>query len=144
MLALVVPGALLAFSQFAEWPNSSAMIAEIRPAIAARGCPCLIVENNVVDYYLLSQTLDDQFVNLYYFRYAPRPGVVLHGAAAYEQAIRERYFRLVEIDPSESPALYPAVVRALASSGAYRMAAAAPSKRKSEPFEIWVRIGGGR
>jgi hypothetical protein len=69
-------------------------------------------------------------------------GRELSGAPAYAAAIRDHYFRLVEIDPSEIPALYGPVVDALSASR-YRLVVSTPSNLPGEPFGIWVRDRAG-
>jgi hypothetical protein len=65
-------------------------------------------------------------------------GRELSGIPAYRAAIGDHYFRLVEMDPSEMPAVYAPVVRALAAAQ-YRLVVSTPSNVPGEPFQIWVR-----
>jgi hypothetical protein len=65
-------------------------------------------------------------------------GRELTGLPAYRAAIRDHYFRLVEIDPSELPSAYLPVVQAL-SAARYRLVDSTPSNVPAEPLEIWVR-----
>ena len=134
---LGVYGSALSASQFAGWPDSSLMIRDIAPVIERTGCPCLVAESDVVDYYLAKQTTHDIFTTIFVMRYRD-DGRELSGTPAYRAAIRNHYFRLVEIDPSELPAIYAPVVQALSASH-YRLMVSTPSNVPGEPFEIWVR-----
>jgi len=136
---LGVYGSVLSASQFAGWPDSSQMIRDIAPVIERTGCPCLVAESDVVYYYLGKQTTHDIFTTIFVMRYRD-DGRELSGTPAYRAAIRNHYFRLVEIDPSELPAIYAPVVQAL-SAAHYRLVVSTPSNMPGEPFEIWVRYG---
>jgi Dolichyl-phosphate-mannose-protein mannosyltransferase len=136
---LGVYGSVLSASQFAGWPDSSQMIRDIAPVIERTGCPCLVAESDVVDYYLVKQTTHDIFTTIFVMRYWD-DGRELSGTPAYRAAIRNHYFRLVEIDPAELPAMYAPVVQALSASH-YRLVASTPSNVPGEPFEIWIRYG---
>jgi hypothetical protein len=130
-------GAILSAVHFAAWPDSSQMIRAMAPVIERTGCPCLVAEDDVVRYYLMKQTTHDTFTTVFVFRYRDN-GRELSGVPAYRAAIRDHYFQLAEIDPSEMPALYAPVVRALSASH-YRLVVTTPSNVPGQPFEIWVR-----
>jgi Dolichyl-phosphate-mannose-protein mannosyltransferase len=138
---LVISGAALSAGHFSAWPDSARMIRGLAPVIERTGCPCLIAENDVVHYYLARQTTQDAFTTVFVMKYR-EDGRELSGALAYGAAIRDHYFRLVEIDPSEMPASYAPVVDALAASR-YRLVVSTPSNVPGEPFEIWVRDRAG-
>jgi hypothetical protein len=134
---VTVWGAVLAAGQFAAWPDSAQMIRGLAPVIGRTGCPCLVAENDVVHYYLPEQTTPDAFTTVFAMKYRTA-GRVLSGIPAYRAAIGDHYFRLVEMDSSEIPAVYAPVVRAL-SAAQYRLVVSTPSNVPGEPFEIWVR-----
>ncbi len=134
---LGISGAVLSARQFGAWPNSAQMIRGLAPVIERTGCPCLIAENDVVHYYLPRQTTQDAFTTVFVMTYR-HDGGELSGTPAYGAAIHDHYFRLVEIDPSEIPAIYAPVVGAL-SAAHYRLVVSTPSDVPGEPFEIWVR-----
>ena len=138
---LGISGAALSAGQFGAWPDSARMIRGLAPVIERTGCPCLIAENDVVHYYLAKQTTRDAFTTVFVMKYQD-DGRELSGAPAYAAAIRDHYFRLVEIDPSEMPAIYRPVVDALSASR-YRLVVSTPSNLPGEPFEIWVRDRAG-
>ena len=62
---LGVYGSVLSASEFAGWPSSSQMICDIARVIERTGCPCLVAESHVVDYYLLKQTTHDIFTTIF-------------------------------------------------------------------------------
>jgi hypothetical protein len=134
---LGVSGAALSAMHFAAWPNSAQMIRGMVPVIDRIGCPCLVAENDVVHYYLIQQTALQTFTTVFVMKYR-EGGRELSGVPAYRAAIRDHYFRLVEMDPSEMPALYAPIVHALAASH-YRLVITTTSNVVGEPFEIWVR-----
>lgn len=138
---VTVSGAVLAAGQFAAWPDSAQMIRGLAPVIGRTGCPCLIAENDVVHYYLPELTTPDAFTTVFVMKYRTG-GRELSGIPAYRAAIGDHYFRLVEMDPPEMPAVYAPVVRAL-SAAQYRLVVSTPSNVTGEPFEIWVRDRAG-
>jgi hypothetical protein len=120
------------------WPDSSQMISTLAPVITEAHCPCLITENNVVNYYLLRETIGDKFIGAFSFYYWDGPRrQVLHGLPAYRQAIASHYFRVVEVDPDENPAIYAPVTEALAAAPGWQLIDRIPSGNPRKPFEIW-------
>jgi 4-amino-4-deoxy-L-arabinose transferase-like glycosyltransferase len=123
---------------YAGWPNSARMVSDLSPVIAEAHCPCLVTENNVVSYYLLRQTLFDKLVGPFsFYHWDNATQRVLHGIPAYRQAITSHYFRVVEVDPDENPAIYAPVTRALAAARGWRLIDRIPSGAARKPFEIW-------
>jgi 4-amino-4-deoxy-L-arabinose transferase-like glycosyltransferase len=129
-------GVALSGVAFASWPGAAPMIRDLRPVIERTSCPCLVAESDVVHYYLPRQTTHKTLTTVFVMHYRD-DGRELSGIPAYRAAIRQHYFRLVEIDPAELPSVYQPVVQALATSR-YRLAAATRSNVPGEPFEIWV------
>jgi hypothetical protein len=134
---LGVSGAVLSTLHFAAWPNSAQMIRGMAPVIGRTGCPCLVAENDVVHYYLTQQTAQQTFTTVFVMKYRD-DGRELSGVPAYRAAIRDHYFRLVEIDPAEMPASYAPIVHALSASQ-YRLVVTTSSNVPGEPFEIWIQ-----
>jgi hypothetical protein len=137
VVLLAMFGVALSGTAFGAWPNSSRMITDLAPIIQRTGCPCLVAQSDVVHYYLQRQTLHDDLTTVFVLRYRDG-GRELTGLPAYRAAIRDHYFRLVEIDPSELPSAYLPVVQAL-SAARYRLVDSTPSNVPAEPLEIWVR-----
>lgn len=133
---LAVP---IANSMFSVWSNSTQVVADLKPLLAGKGkCPCLIAEDNDVNYYLPHETFGEKFVGTFSFFYwnsAKRR--VEHGNAAYTTAIKNHYFKIVEIDPDESPVIYDPVTRTLAATRGWVLVARTKSNVPHQPFEIW-------
>jgi len=139
VLLLGMLGIALSGATFAAWPDSSQMINDLAPVIGRTGCPCLVAESDVVDYYLINETRHDTLTTIFVLHYRD-DGRELSGLPAYRAAIHNRYFRLVEIDPAELPSVYAPIVQAL-STAHYQLMDSTPSNVPGEPFEIWVRPG---
>jgi 4-amino-4-deoxy-L-arabinose transferase-like glycosyltransferase len=139
VLLLGIFGTALSGASFTAWPDSSQMISDLAPVIERTGCPCLVAESDVVDYYLMNQTRHDTLTTIFVMQYRD-DGRELSGMPAYRAAIRNHYFRLAEIDPAELPSVYAPIVQAL-STAHYRLVDSTPSNVPGEPFEIWVRYG---
>jgi Dolichyl-phosphate-mannose-protein mannosyltransferase len=143
--AIVVVAGIAAFlgipqadASYRTWPDSSQMISDLAPVLASAHCPCLIAENNVVNYYLLRQTIAERFTGAFSFYYWDGPRRrVLHGYPAYEQAIVSHFFHVVEIDPDEDPGIYAPVTRALAEAPGWQLVGKESSGNPRKPFEIW-------
>jgi hypothetical protein len=134
--------AFLGFPQanafYRVWPNSSAVVSHLAPVIAETRCPCLITESNVVNYYLLKETISDKFTGAFSFYYWDGPERrLLQGLPAYMQAIRSHHFRVVEIGPDANPAIYAPITRALATTHGWQLVDTTPSGIPRKPFEIW-------
>lgn len=128
----------IANSMFSVWSNSTRMVADLRPTLAKTKCPCLIAESNVVNYYLPRETFYDKFVGTFsFFYWNPSERRVEQGMAAYRAAIKNHYFKLVEIDPDESQGIYAPVTRTLAATRGWVLVAKATSNLPHQPFEIW-------
>ncbi len=125
-------GIALSGASFAAWPNSSRMISDMAPVIQRTGCPCLVAESDVVRYYLTKQTAHDTLTTVFVMHYHD-DGRELSGVPAFRAAIRDHYFRFVEIDASELPAVYAPIVQALSTSH-YRLMFSIPSNVPSEPL----------
>ena len=123
---------------FYGWPDSFQMVRDIDGVITLTGCPCLIAEQNVVNYYL-PWTTSDLLVGPYVFTYwSSSEHRELQGMAAYREAIRNHYFSVVEIDRAENPAIVQPVVQALAQTSGYRLADLIPIPHWGQSsFEIW-------
>jgi Dolichyl-phosphate-mannose-protein mannosyltransferase len=132
---LAVP---IANSMFSVWSNSAQMVADLRPILQKTNCPCLIAENNVVNYYLPRETFSDKFIGTFsFFYWNGAKQKVEQGMAAYTAAIRNHYFKVIEIDPDENTAIYGPVTHTLADTNGWVLAAKAKSNQPRRPFEIW-------
>ncbi len=140
VILIALSGFGLSRSHFALWPNSARLINAMRPIVSKTHCPCLFASDNVADYYLPQQMWPHRFTTVYYFYYLDTARArLLHGTSAYRQAITDRYFSLIEIDPSEEPQVYLPIVKALKGSANYKLEYRARSNIPGKPFEIWLR-----
>jgi hypothetical protein len=127
---------------FYGWPDSYQMIGHLNGVIKSAGCPCLVAEQSVANYYL-PWTSNDLVVGPYVFSYwSPSEQRELQGISAYRQAIRDHYFSVVEIDRAENPAIVEPVILALAQTRGYHLVNLIPIAHWGQSsFEIW-RWGG--
>jgi hypothetical protein len=120
------------------WPDSARMTADLAKLLPSTGCPCLIAETTVVHYYLPATT-NDLLVGPFAFWYWNRADRrEVHGIPAYQQAIQQGYFQLIEIDPAENPSVYGPITQALEHSGSYRLVDVIPIPHWGRStIEIW-------
>ena len=129
-----------ATTMFYGWPDSFKMTADLAKILPSSGCPCLIAQQTVLNYYLPATT-NDLIVGPYVFSYwNSTQHRELYGASAYQQAIQDRYFTVVEIDRAENPAIVQPVVQALAQTRGYYLADLLPIAHWGQStIEIWRR-----
>ena len=129
-----------------DWPNVTKMKAELARVIPRVGCPCLIAEQNPLRYYLPEIAASEKIVGPYSFWYWDSDShKLLNGIPAYEQAIKNHYFSVVEIDPAENATLYDPVVRGLRTTRGYRLAdTIAINQGGHKTMQIWWFAGTGR
>jgi 4-amino-4-deoxy-L-arabinose transferase-like glycosyltransferase len=137
-----VLGVALSGTHFAEWPNSAAFVAKLRPAIAAHPGPDLLENESVPAYYLGAklpwQTLDDTS----FFKFIdPDTGATVTGTAAYASAIKQGYFAVVAL--AASAPVDQAVTSDLRDNPSYKLQSVLPFATSSyrNSYRIWVRIG---
>jgi hypothetical protein len=126
--AIIAFGGIPQASAFIHsWPSSARMIPVMRSLVHDPGCPCLAAQAEVAYYYLAPGVRPGEITGPYYFaiwdNHAHRE---LFGIPAYQWAIRNHYFHVVEIDPAESRALVAPVVAALATTPGWRLTAVLP------------------
>lgn len=124
------------------WPNSTQMTTDLAKLLPHTGCPCLIAETTVVHYYLPATT-NDLIVGPFAFGYWNRADRhEVHGIPAYQLAIHNRYFQLIEIDPAENPAVYGPISQALKHTSGYYLVDVMPIPHWGRStIEIWRRSG---
>jgi len=122
------------------WPNSSKMTADLAKILPSAGCPCLIAQETVVRYYLPATT-NDLLVGPFAFWYwNPADRREMHGLPAYQQAIHNRYFQVIEIDPAENPGVYGPITQTLKQTNGYYLADVIPIPHWGRStIEIWRR-----
>jgi len=124
------------------WPDMTGTVAIMGRVIPADHCPCFVMSNTVVEYYLLSRVSpieDGDITGPFGFHYWDnKEHKDLAGEVAYTHAIRDHYFSAVEIDPAQRPSLYKSAVRALATSAGYQKVTTIPIPHwPGRVVEIW-------
>ena len=141
--ALAVSGVSQVTVQYTQgWPDTAQTTADLGRLFPASRCPCLAMSSDVADYYLLGRIplAQDNFSGPFYFEYQiPGASQVISGTPAYLQAIRDHYFRVVEIDPypGGDPALALAVTQAMAATPGYQLADTLPRWDGYPAAQIW-------
>ena len=122
------------------------MNAELAKVIPRVGCPCLVAQQNPLRYYLPEIAAARRSS-------APTPSItgtaaqhkLLNGLPAYDRAIKNHYFSVVEIDPAENATLYTSVLRSLHTTPGYRLADTIPINHWGrKTMQIWWFAGTGR
>jgi hypothetical protein len=118
-----------------DWPDATAMIKVLRPAVRAHPGPYLAEDHDVEAYYLRSEVRWQDWSGTYYFRF---PGQ-LPGAVSYAAAITRHYFALVILDDGDTAATDALIVADMRRDGGYHELA------RAGRFTVWVRArSGGR
>ncbi len=138
-------GLTLATTHYAEWPNSAAFVARLRPLVTSHPGPDLLENESVPAYYLGSDLAWQTLSDTSFFRFTdPASGAALTGLPAYATAIRHGYFAVVAL-AAGTPA-DQAISRDLQGSRRYRLQASLPFSTSSyhNSYRIWVRTTAGR
>ena len=146
VLAVSLAGILQAGTLYqGGWPNSAKAVAATRSQLHVSKCPCLMMSNTVMSYYLLGTiplaAESSSLTGPYYFQYHGESGT-----PAYVQAIRNHYFQVAEIDIDADPVLAAAVQAALASTQGYHLEDTAPwsSTTYKGTAKIWRYVPPGK
>ena len=97
MVSLVLTWAAIAQSAtlYDGWPDSSAMVADLKTQVRPVTGRILAEEDEVPRYYLSDLTEPYQWYSTFSFTYTTKQGKTLSGVPAYQQAIADQYFGLV-------------------------------------------------
>jgi hypothetical protein len=140
--AIAVPAALASYS---SWPTSTALVARVQKILMDDQGPVLAPDtDNVFDYYLHN---DISYENLYgqgtYQYQDPRTRQYLTGSSAYADAIENRFFSVIALSFSVSPATDQEITRDIRAYGGYTLAATLPYRVADghSIFQIWIRDG---
>ena len=134
VLALPIAAATLfgslgqAAALFKVWPDSTALISVLRPAVRAHPGPYLAEDYDVEAYYLRGEVPWPRWSDTYYFRYAG----AAPGAPSYQAAISGHYFSLVILDFGDTSATDAVITAAMHHAGGYYVLARAGS------YTIWA------
>jgi 4-amino-4-deoxy-L-arabinose transferase-like glycosyltransferase len=118
-----------------DWPDASAMVKVLRPAVRAHPGDYLGEDDDVEAYYLGTEVPWQDWSSTYYFKFPGQPP----GGPSYATAIGRHYFSLVILDDGDTAATDALIVADLRHSGGYRELA------RAGRFTVWVRDqAGGR
>ena len=123
------------------WPNSSGLVAALRPITHEGEYKYLAEENEVPRYYLRDSTQPYEWLTTFFFSYTPKSGQQLTGLAAYQAAIADHYFDLVVLDFGPTAALDKQLTDTLAQHGSgYHLAATVPAQTShgTQNYYIWA------
>ena len=123
------------------WPNSTKMIAALRPLVHDGHERYLAEENEVPRYYLRDKTQPYEWLTTFYFSYTTKQGQPLNGVEAYQAALRDHYFNLVILDHGPTAALDDQLDKTLGAAGSgYRLVDRVPgaTSHGTQTYEIWA------
>jgi 4-amino-4-deoxy-L-arabinose transferase-like glycosyltransferase len=126
-----------ATSLYQVWPNSAAVVHELRSAVPAHPGNYLAEDYDVEAYYLRADVPWQRWSSTYYLSY---PGA-LPGAPSYEAAISDHYFSLVILDFGDTAATDREITADMRRVGGYYVLAHAGQ------FTVWAsreRTSSGR
>ncbi|MEY9967492.1 4-amino-4-deoxy-L-arabinose transferase-like glycosyltransferase [Streptacidiphilus sp. MAP12-16] len=124
------------------WPDSSGMVAALRPLVQQGPQHYLVEENEIPRYYLGDQVQPYEWLTTYFFQYTDKTGKSLVGLPAYQAAINDRYFDLVVLDFGPTAPVDAQITTALkGSGGGYHLVAKVPGKTSHgvQYYSIWQR-----
>ncbi|GAA1950275.1 ArnT family glycosyltransferase [Kitasatospora viridis] len=124
------------------WPDSSGLVAELRPLVHPGQDRYLVEEDEVPRYYLRTQADPSQWLNTYYFQYGDSTGKQLVNLPAYQAAFADGYFDLVVLDDGPTAALDKQLTQALNAPGSrYHQLAHIPaaSGHGTQYYTVWQR-----
>jgi Dolichyl-phosphate-mannose-protein mannosyltransferase len=116
-----------------DWPDATALVKVLRPAVRAQPGNYLAEDDDVEAYYLRTEARWQDWSSTYYFRY---PGQQ-PGAPSYAAAIGRHYFGLVILDDGDTAATDALIVADLRHIGGYR------ELPRAGRFTVWVRDQAG-
>ncbi|HXZ98800.1 MAG TPA: glycosyltransferase [Candidatus Binatia bacterium] len=132
LMAALIPLGLVGTAQaqrlYAEWPNSSGLVATLRPMVSGRSMPVLMDDAEVARYYLGNALSLPHWIDTYSFEYtAPGSDVELAGQRAYVTAVEDGYFSVIALDFSEERSVDDAIVSAIHAGRRYVWVADVPA-----------------
>jgi 4-amino-4-deoxy-L-arabinose transferase-like glycosyltransferase len=145
VVVAAVPGVFLASFHFASWPRATAMTTAIRADLSSVRGPKLLEDSYIIEYYLGGRLGWQNLTSNYYFTYTdPLTGTyIAQPRAAYADAIRHRYFGLIELcySPHASDGYDAVITSAIARYGGYRLVTDVPFRASADDgrFLVWVR-----
>jgi 4-amino-4-deoxy-L-arabinose transferase-like glycosyltransferase len=144
MALVAVAGTVQATRQFTSWPNSSRLIAALRPVVHRGDGRYLMTDYYVAAYYLRDQSEIGQWRGTWDLAYRdPVTGRALTGAHAYTAAINNGAFSAVAVSfdsVRDAPPSDSAITYALRYGHTYRLVARLPSQTSQgvKTFREWL------
>jgi hypothetical protein len=118
-----------------DWPDATALVRVLRPAVHAHPGSYLAEDADVEAYYLRSEVRWQNWSGTYYFRYAGQPA----GAPSYAAAIARHHFALVILDFGDTAAVDRQITADVRRAGGYHVLA------RAGRFTVWASgVSGGR
>ncbi|WP_372345020.1 ArnT family glycosyltransferase [Streptomyces sp. KL116D] len=123
-----------------SWPDSTRVIATLRPLVDHEGT-YLAEEQEVPGYYLRDRTDWGQWQNTYVMDYQAKDGRRYSGPDAFEHAVRDGKFDVIVLHGMVTPDTYEAVAKGLKGNSRYRLAAVIPFSTPggAKAYRIWVK-----
>jgi hypothetical protein len=120
LVPLGLSGIAQADHQYDEWPNSTRIVAALRPLVAHQTSPVLMDNGDVARYYLRDALSLPHWLSTFYLAYTP-PGTNtrLLGSAAYAAAVNNGYFSVIALDFGQQAHIDHAVAAAIHTSRRY-------------------------
>ncbi len=115
------------------WPDTTALVRVLRPAVHAHPGRYLAEDDDVAAWYLGSGVRRADWSGTSWFRYGRRPA----GAPSYAAAISRHHFALIVLDFGDTAAADGQITADLRRTGGYHVLAQAGR------FTIWADGGGG-
>lgn len=135
-----VIGGIQASSMYVQgWPGTAQTMDVLGNVMPQAGCPCMLSDYTIADYYLNIQSPSWQITGPYSFDYySNAKRHELNGPDAYVYAVKEHYFTIVQLDPQASPSVYSTLSQTLAHTPGYReIEALHNSLTPRLPIQVW-------
>jgi len=97
-----------------RWPNSTQLVAQLKPLLAGNEGSILIDQSAVPAYYFGAEVYPTRWYNTYYMKYRiPGTETFLIGKQAYAAAVANSYFSVIALDFGSEKAVDTVVARAI-------------------------------
>ena len=138
------PGLQQAQNLYESWPSSTQLTAFLRSRVRPGRGHYLAEDFEVLRYYLKNETDTWQWSSLDYFVYTDKDKQVLSGEAAYQAAIQDGYFDLIELKYSYQTALATQIDQNVVASHHYNLVARIPFHNSYGDgyFYVWSKHAG--
>jgi 4-amino-4-deoxy-L-arabinose transferase-like glycosyltransferase len=131
-------GLLQALTLYESWPSSTQLTAFLHPRVQKGSGHYLAEDFDVLRYNLKNETNIRQWSSLDYFVYTDKDKHNLSGEAAYNAAIQEGYFNLIELSYGYHAALAIQINQSLTASNHYDLVARIPLHDSYGDGDFWV------